>query len=133
MMIDQAFQTAIKLLYATNPLLYGSAEGQSGTYHVMIKVADAERPDTLCQEQGDSGRALFQFSTYGENAPTIIINLAETLKDIVADVKGVIGTAPNKFSIYNNMTSSVTLINEGSSSLNVWGVIFESEIWWTKI
>jgi hypothetical protein len=139
-MIDQTFQEAIEALYSTYEIFYGSAESQSQTdknnnvsYHVMVKIVDPERPFTLCDEQGDSGMALFQFATYSGGDPTVTMREAQVLHDIVKDVRGTIGVSPNDYLIDNNITQGVRLIGEGTNSLGVWGVIFTTEIQWHKI
>jgi hypothetical protein len=118
---------------------FGSAEGQTPPYIVMFKVDDLERPETLCQDQGDSGRALFQFSGYGGgNSGTAtnaggVVQLLEALKVQVATILGEIGSAPDDYRIWSNQTGGVRLIGSGAQSLFTWGAFFESDIWWEKI
>lgn len=132
-MIDQYFQAHIESLYSTYSIYYGNAQGATEPYHLMIKVADPEQPVVLCEDQGDAGQALFQFSTYAGDDPTVAMRYAEVLKNVVNTIKGTIGTDPNDYMIDNNITSGVRLISDGAGSLMVWGVIFETEIWWHKI
>lgn len=137
-MIDQVLYEHIRdnLTY-TGGFEYGSAEDINAPYIVMIKVADPERPEVLCQEQGQSGRAVFQFSGYlgGNNAdaatPANIVLYLEAFKDQVNKITGVIGTT-TQYRINNNSTEGVRLLSDGASSNLAWGAIFETTIWWEE-
>jgi hypothetical protein len=114
---------------------YGSAEGEEFPYYVFNKITDTERPNSLCQEQGDSGQAAFIFEGYvGGQAQAAgaddALTYVQTLHDIVNKLKGVIGTAPNQFRIWNNVTSGVTTVQRSSETLLIWGAEFNTIIWW---
>ena len=132
-MIDRMFYSHIKdNLSYTFDFKFGSAEGVEPPYCVMFKVADMERPEVLCEEQGDSGRALFQFSYYsGLDASNTVYDL-EQFKRQVALIKGTIGTE-TIYRINNNVTGGVVILRDGASSLSVWGAMFECEIWWEYV
>lgn len=139
-MIDIAIYRYIKdVIGITTPFVYGSGEGLTAPYIRMFKVTDEERPEVLCEKQGDSGRALFQFNLYtggtvgaGSNAAQAIQDL-EVLKKQVALIKGNIGITPLDYNIWNNITTGVRNIADGSQTLQTWGSLFESTIWWKKL
>lgn len=119
---------------------YGSAEGGGAQYARMFKIFDEERPETLCDFQGDTGRATFQFDFYyGGNLTTGGVNAHDTLvmgeafKNQFKLVRGVIGSPPNDYRIENNITQGVRLLGEGGQTQVTWGAFFEAEIWWTKL
>jgi len=132
MTFDQTFFEKVKTDYTTKSVYYGSAEGATGQYHVMYKIDDLERPIVLCDSQGESGRALYQISTYGGDKAGALMDVAEVLKDAVATIKGEIGTT-TKFRIYDNVTTGVRLISAGFNEQSIWGVLFETEIAWEKV
>lgn len=132
MTFDESFYNKIVTDYTAKSVYYGSAESASGQYHVMYKIDDRERPFVLCDNQGDSGIALYQISTYGGDSAGELMNVAEVLKDAIATVKGEIGTT-DKYRIYDNQTTGVRLISDGYNEQLVWGVIFESAISWEKV
>jgi hypothetical protein len=141
-MIDQAIYTYISgSLIPPAPVYFGSLPPglTLSEYIIMYKISDEERPETLCVRQGDTGRAMFQFSGYagasGEAAnPIETVTLLEDLKgQIAAGIWGVIGTAPNDYRIWNNITTGVRLLGEGLATEGVWGAFFESTLWWEKI
>ena len=120
-------------------IYFGSAPaGVTGSYIVFFKVDDLERPLTLCNAQGDTGEALFQFSGYvgggvGAANPSATVELLEDLKSQINQIKGVIGTAPDDYRIWDNVTGGVRLLGDGSSSLGVWGAFFEMTLRWEKL
>jgi len=114
----------------TGAFKYGSAEGQTAPYIVMVKVDDPERPDTLCVEHGEQGQALFQFSGYTEGGPGAIMEYLNDFKEQVKNIKGVVGTAPDQIEVWYNNTGGVRLIGQGANTLNIWGVLFETELYW---
>lgn len=139
-LIDKHFELHIQSTFTLAlPLIYGSAEGQTEDYYVMVKVFDPERPFVLCKEQGESGKALFQFYIYRGGAESEATNAALTLaqlqllKEQVKTVKGLIGTSPNQYRIHNNITSAVLSLGAGDNTLSTWGAVFESIIWWEFI
>jgi len=115
---------------------YGSAEQATGKYGVMTKISDLERPETLCNFQGDTGRALFQFSFWAGGSIGADTNAVETLqmaedfKNKLKLLRGVIGTT-EQYRIENNMTEGARII--GVEGYQTWGAIVESNIWWTKL
>lgn len=118
---------------------YGSAEAAEGAYGMMLKVSDLERPETLCNVQGETGRALFQFSFWdggntGANTNSVeVLRLAESFKDQFDQLRGVIGTT-SKYRIENNMTQGARLLTGGTEQVaQVWGAFFEADIWWTEL
>ena len=132
-MIDREFYKHIRdNLAPAFAFKFGSAEGEEPPYCVMFKVVDLERPITLFLEQGDTGKALFQFSLYAGSDATNTVYLLEAFKRQVALIKGNIGTE-TIYRIYNNITSGVVILREGASSLNIWGAMFECEIWWEYV
>jgi hypothetical protein len=132
MTFDEAFYNKVTNDYSTKSVYYGSAEEASGQYHVMYKISDLERPIVLVDSQGESGVALYQFTTYGGDSAGELMNVAEVLKDAVATIKGEIGTT-YKFRIYDNKTQGVRVISDGYNEQATWGVIFESEISWEAV
>ena len=138
-MIDQAlYEYILANCILTSDFRFGSAEGAVATYIVMFKITDSERPEVLCEEQGDAGRALFQFSAYmggndaaPSNAAATVLFL-EALKIQVAKIWGYIDNGIEAFRIWNNVTGSVRLLGSGSESLTTWGAMFECELWWEK-
>jgi hypothetical protein len=117
---------------------YGSAEGASSAYSVMFKVTDLERPETLCNSQGETGRALFQFNFFsggntGESTNAVeTLRIAEAFKEQFNQLRGVIGTT-SQYRIENNVCQSARLIGEGSQTMGIWGAFFQAEIWWTEL
>lgn len=140
-MIDQVLYDYILTNFTfTGDFVFGSAEGSDPPYIVMLKVTDLERPEVLCESQGDSGRALFQFSAYAGGAEqTAATNAAETVvyleafKNQMKLLKGNIGTSPDDYHIWENKTGGVRLLGEGASTTGIWGAFFELEIWWRKL
>lgn len=122
-------------LSLTNPLAYGTAEGVSAPYYVMLKVSGIEQPDLLCEEQGTQGHDLYQFSVYvgsqtGTGSAAGAEISLELLKNKVNKIWGTIGTT-EQYNIWNNVTNGVRAFD--AESLNTWSAIFETEIWWKKI
>ncbi|MCP3680335.1 MAG: hypothetical protein GY782_08840, partial [Gammaproteobacteria bacterium] len=113
MTIDQILYEHIKTnLVLVGSFEYGSGEGLTAPYVIMTKIADPERPEVLCEDQGDAGRAVFQFSGYlggnnaaAANAANTVIYLDE-LKEQVNLIKGEIGTT-DKVLVNNNITGGV--------------------------
>ena len=141
-MIDKAIYTHVNTdLTPPAPVFFGSLPlGSTLTkYIVMYKITDPERPETLCVQQGDTGRALFQFSGYagaggGAANPMETVDLLQDLKDQIAEYTiGTIGVTPDDYRIWNNITTGVRLLGEGLSTEGVWGAFFESTLWWEKI
>lgn len=139
-MIDQTFyEHILNNLTLTTPFLYGSAEGETAPYIVMFNVSPTERPETLCENQGDSGRIIFQFNLFAGGTVGPAYNAAEAivllnaLKVQVATIRGNIGVAPDDYNIWNNSTDGVQVIGEGTQTLQTWGCFFESTIWWRKL
>jgi hypothetical protein len=100
----------------------------------MFKVSDLERPESFCDNQGETGEATFQFSGYtggNTNALSNVLSLQD-FKEQVKDIIGIIGTT-EQYVITANTTNSVRLLRDGESSLNVWGAFFETTIKWKKI
>lgn len=138
-MIDEALYRHIKTTLGVSKLRYGSAEGEAYPYYVMTKLDDSERPEVLCDEQGDTGRALIIFDGYvgGQSnfgSATKAITYMETLKNIVKNIRGVIGTAPNQYRIWYNETRGVTLKDVPNiQNLTIFGAEFNCLIFWQKI
>ncbi len=140
-MIDvELYNHVLNNFSLTGAFVYGSAEGETSPYIVMFKVEDLERPEVLCESQGESGRALFQYSAYtGGAASSTASNAAETVvfleafKTQLQSLKGDIGSSPNDYHIWENKTGGVKLLGEGVNSLDIWGAMIESEIWWRKL
>ena len=138
-MIDEALYRHIKTVLGVTNIYFGSAEGIQYPFHIMSKLTDMERPETLCDEQGDTGRAVFMFDSYvggqknAGSAATAVL-FAETLKNQVNKIKGTIGTAGNRYRIWNNETHGVTLKDrESMQTLTIFGAEFESILWWEKL
>ena len=108
---------------------FGSADGEDPPYIVMFKVSDPERPNVLCQDQGESGDALFQFSCYTVSSAGYTIKTLDQLKIQVAQIWGEIGTTEN-YRIWNNETYGVTILGDGEAQTQIWGAVFELRIWW---
>ncbi len=140
-MIDKALYNHILNNFTlTGDFVFGSAEGSTPPYIVMFKVEDLERPEVLCEDQGESGRAIFQFSAYGggvnsgaaSNAATTI-EFLEAFKIQLQALKGNIGSSPDNYHIWENQTGGVRILGEGNNSLSIWGAFCESQIWWRKL
>ena len=140
MTIDQAIlEHIIAYSGTTYPVCYGSAEDESTPYYVIFKVADDERPDSLCEDQGDSGKAVFIVQGWGGgqigagfNSANAVI-FTEALKNHCNRIRGVIGSAPNRFRVWYNETGGVVPIERGAQSLLTWGAEFTMVLWWNKI
>lgn len=130
-------QTNLTLTDFNDVIAYGTAEGYSSPYVIMRKVSDQEEREIYCDDQGDNGKALFQFSIYagGENDEAnaaYTIKIANDLKTQVAAIKGQITSVSHgNYTIFMNKTYGVRLI-EGQI-LQTWGVIFESILNWGKL
>jgi hypothetical protein len=135
MTFSEVFYNQLVSTYTSYPVYYGSAEGANpkSYYHVLRKVADNERPVTLCQEQGEAGNMLLQISTYGSQSPGDVETKADACKDAARAISGVIGTGLNKYRIWQNNTTGVNIISDGSNEYYVWGCIFEVTLWWEKV
>jgi hypothetical protein len=138
-MIDDVLYSHIKNNLGVSSLRYGSAEGSSYPFYVMTKIDDMERPETLCNDQGETGRALFIFDGYvggqaNAGSSANAVTFTETLKNIVKGIRGVIGTAPNDYRIWYNETRGVTLKDYSSpNQLTMFGAEFQCIIWWDKL
>lgn len=137
-MLDKVFYDYIvaNVTY-TGSFKYGSAEGITPPYTVMVKISDPERANVLCQDQGDAGEAVFQFSAYlggsdgaGANAAETILFL-EDIKNQIADIKGVITSGAESYRIWDNKTSGVILIP--GQTLEKFGAVFDCVIKWEAV
>ncbi len=140
MIIDQAvIEHIIANSGITESISYGSAEDESTPYYVIAKISDSERPESLCQDQGESGRAVFICQGWtGGNAGSAMnsamtVNFTEVLKNHCKTIRGVIGIAPNRFRIWYNETSGVVPIEKGSQSLLTWGGEFTMLLYWERM
>ena len=123
------FGTAIK---------YGSAENITAPYTVMNKVSDPENKIVLCNSQGESGQALFQFVRYtgGNKAPAS--NSIKTVKDhdafkvIINAMAREIGTSPNAYRLIGLRCTGARGFDGGGQSLMGWSAIFECSFMWEK-
>ena len=121
----------------TGDFRYITAEGSTPPYFIIVKASADELPNTLCQTQGETGKALFRISGYAGGQDGAITDAAatmeymEAIKVQFAELKGEIGTSPNDFRIWNNVTSGVTPL--GESERATWGAVFDFELWWEKI
>jgi hypothetical protein len=116
---------------------YGSGEGMTEPYIIMFKVNDPERPITLCNEQGDSGEALFQFNgysggVYSASNAAHTEQILEEMKNQVKNLKGAISTSFGDYRIQRNQTEGVRLISEGQEEAQTWGAFFESILVWER-
>ncbi len=117
----------------------GSAEGQDPPNTVMFKVEDPELKAVLCDVQGESGEATFQFSRYeGGNAGDAANSFNtsknhELLKQQVNKIGGVIGVSPNEYRLWGNRCTGVKPLNDGGQALVTWGAFFELTIKWEKV
>ena len=133
MTLTQVFYNSVVAAYSTYNLYYGSAEGATGIYHIMRKIADNERPNVLALEQGGSGNMLLQFNTHGGTDMGDCEIKAEALKVAVGGISGLIGTTPNRFRIWNNETTGVRVISDVVNDKLVWGCLFETTLWWESV
>ena len=136
MTIDQAIYDHVKALGFN--IFFGSAEGVSMPYYTMIKISDAERPDVLCEAQGESGQAVFIFEGHAggqgqAGSASSTLTYTQLLHDAVKNIKGLIGTAPNEFRIWNNTTNGVVLSNRAAQSLSIWSSEFSVVFWWSAV
>lgn len=139
-MLDDIFFKHIKdnLSGFGNAIKYGSAENITAPYTVMMKVSDPENKIVLCNNQGESGQALFQFVRYtgGNRAPAA--NSIETVKDhdafkvIINAMTREIGTTPNAYRLIGLKCTSAKPFNDGSQELMGWSAIFECFFMWEK-
>jgi len=104
--------------------------GNASDYYVMFLVSNPEDPVSFCDEAGDSGTSLVQFSYYGPGGPDAAMSKLETLKEKVVSILGDIDYNGSSFNVWQNRTSGVKPI--GGVALNTWDAVFESQLSWTK-
>jgi len=129
-MIQEAFYDKVTNAAAAlpTPILYGIQKGTAAPFYVMQKISDAERPESVCESQGQSGRALFQFTVASRGTAGSTEALLEDLKDVVADIIGDFVYNGTTYNIWNNVTTGV--VSLGGASLDTWDAEFETTIWW---
>ena len=111
------------------------AEGADGSsyYHQIIIVDDTGQGSTLWQDQGEGGNMLLQVNTWGGNDSVGVYKKAKALKDVCAGIAGLIGTSPNQFRIWQNVTTEPRTIADGQNENLVWGILFEMTLQWDKV
>lgn len=141
-MFDTVLYTHVKTNIFTayafeGSFIEGSANKLKPPYIIMNKIDDQEQPQTMCQNQGNTGSALIQFSAYcgytqtGKNSLKTKEYL-NSFKEYFKNLRGIIGTT-EQYRINYNFTSGVTALSDGVSSLETWGAIFQASIRWEKI
>lgn len=114
----------------TQPLAFGTAEGNAPPYYVMLKVSDPEQSSVLCELQNTAGEAQYQFSYVSQGTAGQAEITLDVLKDLLGDVFGNIVYDSTIYSVWNNVTSGVTPL--GGSSLNTWDAIFTTTLSWSR-
>jgi hypothetical protein len=120
-------------------IYYGSAENQVYPYYVLYKIDDEERPVTLCEAQGEAGKAIFIFEGYvggtaNAGSGPKAVQYAQLLHDVVKNIRGIIGIPPDDYRIWSNETRGVTLMNkDNTQTLMIFGAEFETIIDWQKL
>lgn len=138
-MIDFAFKDFVKTLTLSGGIFYGNANNKSTPYTVFFKVEDPERPDLLCEDQGDSGKALFVFQHFrggqgslAEDQETALLN-ADSIKRQIAEKKGIISYGAQSYRIWHNKTTGVVPIGNGANEGNFFGAQFTVLLYWNII
>jgi hypothetical protein len=106
----------------TVPLYFLTAPNIEPPYAVLQIVAPTEQPEVLCEDQGDAGNYLFQFSGVASDR-RITYNMLEDLKTYVQGIAGTITLDGTTYRITENQTDGV---REFDASLGTWQCIFES-------
>lgn len=139
-MIDRQLHLHLKINKSYTNLYYGSAEHITPPYYVMRKISDPEESTTLCDISKETGKALFQFSCFvgGEGVasdPSQALLYLNILKNDVKSLKGLLLVTgkSEQYKIWYNSTTGCTLISDGENSLQRWGAIFETILYWEKI
>jgi hypothetical protein len=118
-----------QLAGGTVPLYFAQPSGPSRPFAVMLIVPpNVELPTELCADQGDGGELRIQMSLAADS-PIDSYSQLEAIKDVVQDLRGVIGTAPDQYRIYGNDTQGV--VNQ-DAALGGWSSIFEAIFMWDK-
>ena len=136
-MIDFALWEYVRTL-TTDSVYYGSANNAEAPYHVFYKMEDPERPETLCQEQGGQGRALFMFESFagGQNSfssPDHSLKFADDLKRQIAQKKGIISFDGVDYRIWHNRTTAAVPIDRGANEVGFYGGQFSVLLFWEII
>ena len=128
-MIDQVLFEHIESTLTQFTFRYGSAENTEYPFVVVRKISDLERSTTLCKNQGECGKALFQFSCYtGSNSAESLI-YANSVKKEIAKILGVLGTT----NINANETKGAVILNNGDNTNLIWSAIFETTLSWESV
>ena len=137
-MIDFAFWEYLKT-QTIYEVKYGSANNVATPYFVVYKLDDSERPETLCQEQGDSGRALFivEGFTGGQSmnsTPDYALQLVETFRNNVNSFTKMDLTFNGvDYRIWYNRTTASIPIDRGSNEVAFYGAQFSVLLYWEII
>lgn len=135
-MIDGAFYSFVKSLTAN--VYYGSANSVPAPYFVMYKITDDERPLSLCEAQGDEGKALFFIEGFkggqgNASNPLNSLMYVETLKRQIAQKLGIITDGIEEYRVWHNKTTGVVPIDRGKNEVSFFGAQFTVLLYWTKI
>jgi hypothetical protein len=138
-MIDFAFYNFVGALTFVGTLHYGNANNITPPYVVMYKISDDERPYTLCQEQGESGEALFIFDYYAGAQDNYAVNqemtlqYANDLKEQIRQKKGNITYGANTYKIWHNQTTGAVIVDDGMNESNIFTARFTTLLRWDLV
>lgn len=128
----QALVNDIEVNWATpgcHTIYFGTPQEASGEFVVALIVVPQERPQVLCEDQGESGELGMQFSGVAASAQEAY-NLLENLKDYVQSIIGQIVLDDDTFQVNGNWTDGVRGFD---AALSTWQAIFESRIMWHEV
>lgn len=128
----QAMVNDIEVNWATpgcHTIYWGIPQQKSGEFVVALIVTPQERPQALCENQGEAGQLDMQFSGVAASSQEAY-NLLENLKGYVKDIAGQLVLNTNTFQVNGNWTEGVRQLD---AALNTWDAIFESRIMWHEV
>lgn len=125
----QALNLDINTNWGTVPVYFGTPQEKRGEFVVMLIVNAGERPDVLCEDQGEAGQVDLQFSGVAASEQAAY-NLLESLKNYVQSIAGQLTVDSDTFQVNENITDGVRGFD---ASLGAWQAIFESRFAWHEI
>lgn len=122
----QSLITELEGLWSECNLYFETPAGATKPYIVMNIVAPGEQPDVFCEDQGDAGDVLLQFSGAASSSQATY-NLLERFKNVVQAISGTVTHGTPSYRITQNVTDGVRGFDAG---LNTWQAIFEARFRW---
>jgi hypothetical protein len=129
MTFAQVLVDSIAAVWTTAPVYWGIPERVAKPYVVALIVNPAEQAPVLCEDQGDSGELLIQFSGVAETDQGAY-NMLESLKAYVQTLGGLIAYDGNAYRIMANTTDGVRQFDAG---IGTWQCLFESTLAWKRV